>query len=191
MYNLKNLVKEHEPKNNSFYLVAIDGRGGSGKTTFLEYIKTILPGFIFLNGDDYFEPANDGIAWGQFNDDRFKKEVINELREARKEFMYRPFDWHNEPHISEREIVVNQGLVLERGYSFNFELKWDLKIWVETPREVCFARGVSRDHMERGKEVVAWQAWQAKEDEYIEQFQPRDLADIIIDGTLPFSEQLQ
>lgn len=174
-------LQANQPKNGRFFTIAIDGRGGSGKSTLAKMLKPYLPGFSILNGDDYFEPINDPIVWGDFNDERFAQEVIVPLQTGNT-FMYRPYNWHAEPAITEEERVVTNGFCLERCYSFTFDLDWDLKIWVETPKDVCLERGLARDALpgERKKIMAAWKVWQQQEDAYISQQHPQDIADIVI-----------
>lgn len=182
--------KADPPKNGQFYTVAIDGRAGAGKTAFAKDLSKLLPDFIFFNGDDYFEPSNDKLVWGSFNDGRFIKEVIKPLQTGNK-IVYRPYDWEANPPISERAITIEKGLCLERCYSFRFELDWDLKIWIEAPRELCLKRGVAREHLPKETVIKTWsEVWQPLEDDYIEKYDPQFKADVIIDGTIPFPPQL-
>jgi adenylate kinase family enzyme len=117
--NIQKWLATHQPGNGRFFTIAIDGRGGCGKSTLAELLKAKLPDFVVLNGDDYFELVNDPIVWGKFNDDRFVREKM--------------------------------------------------------PQE---------------KIIPAWKLWQQREDEYIRDFKPQGKADIIIDGTKSFEEQL-
>ena len=190
--HLKELLLKNQPRNGKFYLVAVDGRGGSGKTKLAAYMSNLLPDFTYINGDDYFEPTQGQVSWGVFNDDRFIKDVIVPLKISNT-FIYKPYNWHTKPHITEVPIKVNEGLCLERGYSFLFDMDWDLKIWVDTPKEVCFKRGINRDtsdalSVDRVKK--AWTEWQSSEDDYIKNTKPLESADIILDGSKPFNEQL-
>jgi uridine kinase len=179
-----------QPKNGQFSTIAIDGRGGSGKSTFAKYLKDLLPEFIVLNGDDYFEPTEGEVAWGDFNDERFERDVIEALRQGNS-FTYRPYDWHATPHISDQRVVVNKGLILERCYAFSFALDWDLKMWVDTPREVCLERGFERELLPKERIREVWtKVWQPREDEYIERLNPLAEADLVIDGTSDFRKQL-
>jgi len=190
MLNIQSFLQTHQPKNGRFFTIAVDGRGGSGKTSFAELLKAHLPGFVVLNGDDYFEPIKDPVVWGDFNDERFVQDIIEPLKLGNS-FTYRPYNWHAEPHISEIKTEVTKGICLERCYSFSFDIDWDLKIWVETPKEVCLERGLVRENMTREKTIPAWQIWQAREDDYIQKYQPQGKADIVIDGLKPFGEQLR
>lgn len=177
--------------NGSYYLVAIDGRGGSGKTVLAEYLATLLPDFTFINGDDYFEPTPDAVAWGDFNNTRFKKDVIQPLSEGKNTILYKPYDWHFEPHISNRLITITKGICVERSFSFAFNLDWDLRIWVETPKAVALKRGQEREQMPVEQVTKVWkEVWQPREDEYIKKLKPQEMADIVVDGTKPFEEQI-
>lgn len=189
MLDIQTFLTAHQPKNGHFFTIAIDGRGGSGKSTFAELLKTKLPGFVVLNGDDYFEPVDDPTVWGKFNDDRFANDVIEPLKVGNR-FNYRPYDWHTDPHITEQNIEVAKGFCLERCYAFKFDLDWDLKIWIEASKEACLRRGLAREKMPREKIIPAWKVWQRREDEYMRDFKPQEKANMVIDGTKPFEEQL-
>lgn len=184
-------LKNNPPKNRIFYLIAIDGRGGSGKTILSEYLQKLLPDFIFLNGDDYFEPVKNEIVWGKFNNNRFRTEVIKPIKEGEKTVNYRPYNWHTDPHIIDKTIKIQQGVCIERCFSFAFDLGWDLRIWVETPKSICLQRGLEREHMPRDRVLDAWEAWQTAEDRYIARAKPEEVANIIVDGTKPFEEQIR
>jgi uridine kinase len=189
---LRNMLYNNPPKNKKFYTVAIDGRGGSGKTVAAEYIASHVPDLTVINGDDYFEPTPNEVTWGDFNDSRFNEEIIIPLNVGQTTINYRPYDWHSEPHITDRRLTIEKGVCIERCYIFTFDLDWDLKIWVETPSDVCFKRGLERDNMPEGQATKAWkEIWQPREDRYIHDTKPLEIADIVLDGTKPFEIQLQ
>lgn len=180
------------PNNGRFYTVAIDGRGASGKSALAARLARVLPDFVIVNGDDYFEPVQDKIVWGAFNDERLKREVIEQLRTG-STFVHRPYDWHTEPPVTETQVTIVSGFCLERCFSFTFDLDWDLKLWVETPRTLCLERGVARDSQDLppDRALGAWRdVWQPTEDEYIHKQRPHEIANFILDGTKDFDSQV-
>lgn len=68
-------------------------------------------------------------------------------------------------------------------------------IFVDTPLEVCLQRGFERDRVQDSKSDVEiqemWREWYKNEEGYIERDDPKDFADLIIDGTKPFEEQIR
>lgn len=187
--DINKTVFKRPPKNGKFYLIAIDGRGGSGKSHLTNHLKRLLPDFEFIDGDDYFEPTEGRSEWGAFNEIRFSADVIKPLQHSNS-FTYRPYRWHKKPHLIERQIVVNEGLCIERLFSFGFDLDWDLKIWIETPREVSIKRGMERDSMPEDRSRRVWEAWSKKDDQYISKIKPLEVADLVLDGTKSFEEQI-
>ena len=154
-FSLGDFIHFHVPKNRRFFAIAIDGRGASGKSALADSIKKLLPDFVELNGDDYFEPVENQVVWGAFNDERFIRDVIEPLKHGNS-FVYQPYDWHGKLHISKRPTSITKGFCLERCFSFAFDLDWDLKIWVETPKEVCLERGVARESLPHERALAAW-----------------------------------
>jgi uridine kinase len=189
-FSLGDFLSSHNPKNTRFFTIAIDGRGASGKSVLADHIKKLLPDFVVLHGDDYFEPIENQVVWGAFNDERFIFDVIEPLKHGNS-FVYQPYDWHRKQHILKQPTGITRGFCLERCFSFAFDLDWDLKIWVETPKEVCLERGVARESLPHECALAVWRdVWQPAEDVYIQNFHPMGKADLILDGTKPFEEQI-
>ncbi|MEI9914083.1 MAG: hypothetical protein WDN66_03835 [Candidatus Saccharibacteria bacterium] len=189
--SLKDRLLSSPPKNSKYYIIAIDGRGGAGKTSLSMYLQKLLPDFCFICGDDYFEPVSHPIAWGGYNEERFEQDVIKPLWDAKAELDYRPYDWVKNPHISDHKVTIGSGVFIDRCYSFAFDLNFDLKIWVETPRDVTLKRGISRSSMPKEKAELVWrELWKPMEDKYIEDIMPLKTADIIISGDEPFENQV-
>lgn len=179
------------PRNGKFYIVAIDGRGGAGKTTLTEYIEKFLPSFSVLNGDEYFEPDDNTIAFGSFNEKRFEKEVLSQLRDGKSEFTYRPYRWGDEEPLSNKKLKITEGIIVERSGSFAFDLEYDFKIWVETPAKLALQRGQERDEMPLEQGYRSWkEVWQPQEDAHFKKVKPLETADIVLDGTKSFEEQI-
>lgn len=190
-FHLNNTLLKQRPKNGKYYLVAIDGRGGAGKTTLTGYIAKLLPDFTIINGDDYFEPDATTIAFGSFNDERFFKDVIQHIQNTETTIPYRPYDWHNEPHITQKDLTITTGLVIERSYSLSFDLDWDFTIWVETPQDIALQRGQDRDEMPLDEGLKQWEeVWQPKENAHYDKVNPLKTANLVIDGLKPFEQQI-
>lgn len=188
---LKEKLLKKRPKNGTYYIIAIDGRGGAGKTTLTAYIAKLLPDFSVLNGDEYFEHDDNTIAFGSFNDERYHKDVIKPLMRSMTSFTYYPYYWNKDPHIQEKKFTIKQGVIIERCFSFNFGPDYDLKIWVDIQPRLALQRGQERDEMPLEQGYRSWkEVWQPAEDEYIKKIRPLEIADIVIDGTKPFEEQL-
>jgi uridine kinase len=63
---------------------------------------------------------------------------------------------------------------------------WDLRIWLEVPRELALARGIARDGGPEDREAadrVHRERYRVAEDIYVDEVDPRRRADIIIDNT--------
>jgi uridine kinase len=101
-----------------------------------------------------------------------------------------PNDWGGPPKprvtVEPRGTVVLEGVTASREA---FRPYLALSIWVETPRELCLARGLERD----GEAMrPQWEAWMAAEDAYIERERPQERADLVLRGDRPFPrEQLR
>jgi uridine kinase len=181
---LDGLLAGRTPRNGVFFTVAVDGRGGSGKSTMAHQLSAALPRFGLIHGDDYFEPTHDDIVWGAFNDRRFDAEVLAALRSGERSLVSRPYDYRLATVVEGAAMHVDMGVVVDRCFAFELDVPWDVRIWVEAAREVCLRRGIDRDGQAWGERAtVAWsRVWQPAEDEYIARLDPRRLADLVVDG---------
>ena len=192
MTNMAKIYDGVEPKNGEYVTIAIDGRGASGKSALAEFLSQELQEFTIINGDDYFEPHSNEITWGEFNEERFLDEVLLPVKMGLREFTIRPFDFPQGELGHPKQITMDRGIIIERCYSFELPVDWDIKIWVETPERICLERGLQREGAKLLGEraTAAWlQVWQPRETRYIAEFLPRQIADYVVDGTRPFENR--
>ncbi|MFN8158374.1 MAG: hypothetical protein U0R68_13230 [Candidatus Nanopelagicales bacterium] len=190
---LEGLLARVEPRNAAYPTVVVDGRGASGKTTLADLLADHLDGYAVVHGDDYFEPHDHPVTWGDFAEERFDADVLSRIRAGERAIPVQPFDFPRGRLGEVRPLHVDRGLVVERWFGFGLDAPWDVRIWVETPSSVCLERGLGRDGGialgERAR--LAWTTvWQPREEAYIAATQPQRRADLVLDGTRPFEPQL-
>jgi uridine kinase len=191
-FELRSSLDRRPPRNGRFHTIAIDGRGGSGKTHLADYVARLLRRFVVVNGDDYFEPLDEQLSWGDFNETRFTTDVVLPLQHGAATLTYQPYDFEHRVLQQPQQLRLDHGLVVERCFTIGMPIHWDLKIWVETPREACLQRGLARELMPPERVAAVWQQlWQPREDQYIDEVGPQTVADLVIDGTRPFGDQLR
>lgn len=155
-------------------IVAVDGHGGSGKTTFAERLASALGGIQVAHTDD-FASWDDPLDWWP----RCVAELLDPL--ARGEIArYEVTAWRGIPRppveITPAEVVILDGVTSSREA---FRPYLSGTIWIETLRELCLARGIARD----GEEMrPQWEAWIAAEDVYIARERPQERADLVVSG---------
>jgi cytidylate kinase len=191
--DLRALLAARRPRNGAYRTVVVDGRGASGKTTLADLLAPVLAGFDVVHGDDWFEPHQHEITWGDFNESRFDAELLAPLRAGERSITLRAWDFPAGGLAAPRQLSVDRGVLVERWFGFGLPVPWDLRIWVETPAAVCLERGLGRDGgVALGERAVtAWtQVWQPREQRYIDTTDPVTSADLVLDGTTPFADQL-
>ena len=109
--------------------------------------------------------------------------MISPLCEGR-EARFRGFDWATQKPHEDLRVVEPHGTVVIEGVCAlhrDFRHAYDLRIWVEAPRDVRLARGVARDG-EQSRE--RWETvWMPREDAYVERDDPVSSAHVVVDGS--------
>lgn len=126
------------------------------------------------------------ILWGEFNEERFQDEVLRPVKSGRHDFTIHPYDFPAGKLGRSRHLRIDQGVIIERCFSFQLPINWDIKIWVESPSGICLERGLQRDGAKALGEraIAAWtEIWQPKESRYIAESSPKHEADFVVDGT--------
>jgi uridine kinase len=155
-------------------VVAVDGLGGAGKSTFAERLALELGGAQIVHTDDFASWENPVDWWPRLVD-----EVLRPLFENRRA-SFVPNDWEGPP---KSEVAVEPGgFVVLEGVTASreaFRPYLTYAIWIETPRELRLRRGLERD----GEAARAqWESWMAAEDDYVARERPDLRADAVVRG---------
>ncbi|QNG36551.1 hypothetical protein F1C76_08080 [Geodermatophilaceae bacterium NBWT11] len=167
-------VLERTPRS-PVSVVAIDGPGGSGKTTLAALLAEALGGAPVVHTDHFATPASPLDWWP-----RVIEEVLSPLREG-KPVAFRPYDWaggrlDGRVEIKPVPVVILEGVSASR---LVFRPFLAYSIWIDTPRAERLARGIARDG-EASREQ--WAVDMAHEDAYMARERPEIHADLILSG---------
>lgn len=167
-------------------LVGIDGAGGSGKSSLAQSLRGAGGADIVVEMDDFYLPASaraeQGGIGGNFDWTRLQSQVLQPLR-AGVAGNYQRYDWDNDALAEWHEVRTGGVVVVEGIYSLRRELKeaYDLRLFVECPRDLRLRRGLDRDGEEARQQ---WELeWMPAEAHYFEDHRPDLVADLVIDGS--------
>lgn len=154
------------------YLVGIGGRGGSGKSTLARrFVNAQVVGT-----DEFWDGS-------EFDLSRLKREVVDPLVRG-EEARFHGFDWAARRRFDHERVVRPEGTIVIEGVCalhHMFRDAYDLRIWVEAPRELRLARGLERDG--EGARRTWEEVWMPGEDRYIERDDPISAAHLVVDGS--------
>ncbi|EDX66046.1 AAA family ATPase [Bacillus cereus] len=181
---------EEKRKEQSLLIIGIDGCGGAGKSTLANKIKSNFSTVTIVHMDDFYlpsakivneHPTNKSIG-ADFDWKRLLQEVLDPISNG-IEGCYKRYDWETDSLAESHTVSANGIVIIEGVYATRQELAgiYDLKIWVNCPRETRIKRGIARDG-EAARDM--WENnWMIAEDMYVESHKPHEFADVIIDGT--------
>lgn len=184
--NIAQLLKTKQAKVDTVKFIGIDGHGGSGKSTLAAMLAKQLNATL-IHTDD-FASHEVPFEWQQ----KLIDAVFTPIISGAKTLNYTPSKWWPDHHP---EPVVNQPItpiMIVEGVSAlrqEFRPFISFGIYVDTPDDICLARGLERDknNGDSLEHITAqWMDWIAAENKYLTRDNPMDYADLIIDGTKPF-----
>jgi uridine kinase len=171
---------ENLSRNKEVVLISIDGAGGAGKTSLAELILKSVVNSVIVQLDDFYSPAlqcTDLL--------RLKRQVIIPLisKQAAK---YQIYEWQTDSFSDWHELKPAGIFIFEGVYALDQTIRnyYDLTVWIETPADVGFERGVARDIARDGVDNTdKWKnVWMPMEEKYRNEQEPGKFADYIIDG---------
>lgn len=175
-------------------VIAIDGRGGAGKSSLARALVGRLSGSAHIE-HDWFHLPRERVAEGRgFDHERLISEVIVPFRAGARELQFLRYNWgylagvpdgfHETPIVvSDAEMLVIEGCeTLHRALAPHV----DLRVWVDTPPDLSLERGMRRDieeyHLDPERVRAAWKEWTEREFESLARDDRRAWADIIFKG---------
>ncbi len=156
-------------------LVAIDGPGGAGKSTFAARLATALGDAPVVHTDD-FASHDEPIQWWPLLEDG----VLRPLAAGRPA-RFRPYNWHSRRRTGWVEIPPAPVVVIEGVSSARAAARGRLtySVWLQTSRVERLRRGLERD----GPELAGfWADWMAEEDAFYAADPTVDVVDLVVDG---------
>ncbi len=163
------------PTGMSTRVVAVDGPGGAGKSTFAARLATALGEVQIIHTDDFAAWDNPVDWWPALLD-----QALIPLSRG-ESCTYQPTTWGDDvrPSVTIRpdEFVVLEGVTASRR-AFRPYIAYT--IWIDTPRDLRLQRGLERD----GEGALGpWERWMTAEDAFIADERPLEQVDLIVKGT--------
>jgi uridine kinase len=171
-------------------VLAIDGRGGAGKTSLAGSLAVHLNAKV-ISLDSFLLPKskerNSAIA-KNYDLDRFYLEVVDRVSRG-VDIQFHPFD-KAKGILSRQPIGVKAGknLIIEGTYSMelNFRAVYKHKIFLDFQEEARLRRSLL------APSSAEWlDKWTIGEDVYFETQDPKSAADLVLDASRPFPSPAQ
>jgi len=170
-------VRDARPCCGRTRLVAVDGPGGAGKTTFAAALAGEL-GAPVVHSDDFYLPMDgDPLRWWE----PFRTRVLLPLLDGR-EGRFRRYDWRAGAYAEDVVVPPSPVVIVEGvGSAWRGATPYlSLAVWVRAPLNVRVARTARRD----GPEAAGlWEAWRVSEERHFAADGTYERADVIVDGT--------
>ncbi|OHT88162.1 uridine kinase family protein [Mycobacteroides saopaulense] len=176
---LAELINASAPRCGDVRVVAVDGRGAAGKSTFAARLHTALsattPSTVVLHTDDF-------ASWETFFGwwPRLEEQVLAPWARG-EQARYRRYDWQTRTFGPWERRAPPSVLILEgvgSGRSAAADRLSSL-IWVQTDQPTRRQRAESRDG-EQLREF--WRLWIDAEEEHFRRDPTAERADLVVDG---------
>jgi uridine kinase len=171
----REVLERRPPAGMSTRIVAIDGLGGSGKSSFARHLARALGDVPIVQTDDFATWDNPIDWWPQL----LERVLVPLSRGEPARFERSRWGGERDGELVEiepAELLILEGVTASRDA---FARYLTYSIWVEASAELRLQRGLDRDGPAA---LEQWQAWMAGEDRYLESERPDERADLVIHG---------
>jgi uridine kinase len=166
-------------------IIAIDGRGGSGKTTLAARLRREVPASAVVHTDDlaWHEPL---FAWGHLLADQ----VLRPLQQGGA-VHFRPPAWERRERDGLVAVPDGLDLVVVEGTGASQREHAglvDATVWIQADLDEAERRAITRDIAEGvngdpSQAAAFWHAWMTEELPFFERQRPWERACIAVNGT--------
>ncbi len=165
-----NSIEEGRAKSGRA-IVAVDGRGGAGKSSLARAIVATVPDSTHAEYDWFHLPRDRVTQSEHFDTGRLIRELLNPFRAGQKAVTFRRYNWGylagTEDGLDPAPISLSLGavLVLEGCSTLHHALDefYDVRVWLDTSPEESFRRGTSRDieeyRLDPMRVQAGWEDW--------------------------------
>lgn len=173
------VVEQQQKPPGRPWLVAVDGRSGSGKSTVAELLHRDVPASAVVHTDD--------VAWHHsFFDwsELLIEGVLKPLHQG-EAVCYQPPGWATQGRQGAIEVGAGLDLVLVEGVgaSRSEVMPWlDRSVWVQSDFDEAERRGIARDG-DTAEARAFWQEWMAAEVAFLERQRPWERAAVMVNGS--------
>lgn len=174
---------DRKMKEKNPVLLAVDGRCGSGKSTFAKMLAKRYAADV-VHMDDFFLRREQRTVkrlnepGGNVDRERFMQEVVQPLQEGRKEFEYQRYDCTRQELCGTVHIVRSPLIIVEGAYSCHpyFGDIYDIRVFMDIDPEAQKQRISARNGPEMLSRFI--DEWIPKEEDYFERFRIKEKCDL-------------
>lgn len=166
---------------DSRVLVAIEGFGGSGKSTFAAALARALGSAVVVPIDDFIvkEHATEDSWERAFDLQRLERQVL-EPASTGMPIVYQRLEWGTNSlsadiTLGDSNVVIVEGI---SAYHPSIERYYHYTIWVDTPISIAAARGRARDAGNENEKH--WDLWARNDLRYRQRYHPEARAHAVV-----------
>ncbi len=155
-------------------VIAVDGLGGAGKSSFADHLAAALGGAEIVHTDDFATWDNPIDWWPEVVRHVLVPLAKNQaVRFQRSQWASEERSW---VEVQPADFTILEGVTASRD-AFRPYLAYS--IWIEAPHALRLRRGLKRDGDDARKQ---WEMWMVEEDDYVATERPHERADLIVRG---------